>query len=472
MSGQPSQDRREGPFRLLEWEVHPSLNRLVRGETSVRVEPKQMDVLFLLVEKAGTVVSKDEIVATVWDGAFVTESVITRAVASLRKALGDDARAPRYLETIAKRGYRLLVDPDPLEEDTPEAPSRRSAPQPSRRPAGEEPAYSAGQWVRGERFFGREGEIAEILDGHRNGLWVVGTRAVGKTSLLKHLELLTAGGERYFPLFWDLQGNDDPEALGEDFQEVLTEAEDRLGRVGISLGQVAGDAFLPALGRLRRALRSRGLTLLLLWDEAEELIHLHRRDPTLLRKLRRALQSKEGIRTVMASSPLLWKLGDQRDETSPFLHGFAPPLYLGPLARPSAQRLVAPVEESAGSETAQAILQAAGGHPYLLHLLCSRFLESGSLDPALDSVAADPAVSFFFSVDVDLLTDAERQLLGGLALGERADLGSGEARTALLHLEQLGLVGRDGEGSPQVANPVLRRWLRERPDQKVPDQKV
>ena len=56
--------------------------------------------------------------------------------------------------------------------------------------------YVVGQWVRGERFYGRSSLIDEILDGPRNSLWVLGTRRIGKTSLLKQLEYLTSSDGR------------------------------------------------------------------------------------------------------------------------------------------------------------------------------------------------------------------------------------------------------------------------------------
>jgi DNA-binding winged helix-turn-helix (wHTH) protein len=68
-----------------------------------------MDVLVYLAAEAGRVVSKEELLAAVWGGAFVEEGALSQAVHSLRKALGDSARQPRYIQTIPKRGYRLVA---------------------------------------------------------------------------------------------------------------------------------------------------------------------------------------------------------------------------------------------------------------------------------------------------------------------------------------------------------------------------
>lgn len=454
---QPRGDDGEAPseLTLAEWRIEPSLNRLTRGDATVRIEPKLMDVLLFLAKHAGRVVSKDDIAGAVWPELFISESVITRAIAGLRRALEDDARAPRFIETIAKRGYRLLTPPV---RPSPGA----AAPTPT--PASASP-YVVGQWVRGERFYGRSAEIAEILDGPRNCVWLLGSRAIGKTSMLKQLEYLTANDpeSRYVPVFWDLQGSVEPDDLPGDFSAAVADAEDRLDAIGVRREDVAADDFFDSLGRLRRALRARGRTLLLLWDEAEELLHLHAKSPALLRKLRRALQSQEGVRTVMASGPRLWKLAEQRDDTSPFLHGFAPPLYLGPLPDEAARRLVGQMQGTGAGAiadddgTVAEILRRCGNHPTLLQMFCARARELGDLERATESIAADPTIRFFFAVDFDLLTPIERETLVALARSEAPF----ETRLEdVLHLERLGLMRRSGEGRLEIGNPILRQWLR------------
>jgi TolB-like protein/DNA-binding winged helix-turn-helix (wHTH) protein/Tfp pilus assembly protein PilF len=114
-----------GPFRLGDWTVEPSLNRLTRGDTSVQLEPKAMDVLVFLAQHAGEVLSREAIIDAVWAEDFVGEGVLRRAITVLRDALGDDARNPSYIETISKRGYRLIAEVMPAEPVT--APSGRQA---------------------------------------------------------------------------------------------------------------------------------------------------------------------------------------------------------------------------------------------------------------------------------------------------------------------------------------------------------
>jgi DNA-binding winged helix-turn-helix (wHTH) protein len=98
------------PFLVGEWLVEPTLNRLTRGGDSVQLESKAIDVLLCLVAHAGQVVSKDTLFDTVWQTEFVSDSTLTSRIGELRNALGDDAQSPRYIETIRKRGYRLIAE--------------------------------------------------------------------------------------------------------------------------------------------------------------------------------------------------------------------------------------------------------------------------------------------------------------------------------------------------------------------------
>jgi len=122
-------------FRLADWLVQPSLDTLSRGETVVHLRPKVMDVLVLLAEHAGEVVAKETIIDAVWAKKFLADSALTRAVFELREALGDEAHGSRYVETIPKRGYRLVAPvTDVLEAAPAREPPPASAARPSRRP--------------------------------------------------------------------------------------------------------------------------------------------------------------------------------------------------------------------------------------------------------------------------------------------------------------------------------------------------
>ena len=114
-------------FRVGEWSVHPTLNRLSRNGEEVRVEPKVMQVLEVLAETPGDVVTRETLVARVWPDVFVSEDVLHRAIRELRRIFGDDTSNPTYVETIRKRGYRLIAPVRTAETETP-APTPTPAP--------------------------------------------------------------------------------------------------------------------------------------------------------------------------------------------------------------------------------------------------------------------------------------------------------------------------------------------------------
>lgn len=131
-----------GEFRVGAFLVRPQLKRVVAPTGRVvQVQPKIMDVLVVLAERAGEVVTREELFASVWAGTHVTEHVLARAISALRKIFGDRPQRARFIETIPKTGYRLIasVTRDDDDEETRErADARRTeaeAEAQSRRPA-------------------------------------------------------------------------------------------------------------------------------------------------------------------------------------------------------------------------------------------------------------------------------------------------------------------------------------------------
>src|SRR6266568_2025554 len=102
-----------GPFRLL-----PARRLLVEGDTPVRLGSRAFDILAALVERAGEVVSKEELLARAWPQTFVEEANLKIQVSALRRALGDGQGGHRYVVTIPGRGYNF-VSPVSLEEPSP-----------------------------------------------------------------------------------------------------------------------------------------------------------------------------------------------------------------------------------------------------------------------------------------------------------------------------------------------------------------
>jgi TolB-like protein/Flp pilus assembly protein TadD len=100
-------------FRLGEWLVQPTLGRISGASGSIHLRPLLIELLALLARNAGRLVTKEEINRTVWGRRFLAESALTRLVAELRQTLGDEIERPRFIETIPKRGYRLIMPVSP-----------------------------------------------------------------------------------------------------------------------------------------------------------------------------------------------------------------------------------------------------------------------------------------------------------------------------------------------------------------------
>ncbi len=92
-----------------DWRVDPSTRLVTRGGERVRLEPKMLDVLMMLVERRGEAVSREELERRVWSGAAVGTDLLNRTVWKLRRAFDDDSATPRYIETIPRVGYRLVA---------------------------------------------------------------------------------------------------------------------------------------------------------------------------------------------------------------------------------------------------------------------------------------------------------------------------------------------------------------------------
>jgi hypothetical protein len=172
----------------------------------------------------------------------------------------------------------------------------------------------------------------------------------------------------------------------------------------------------------------------------------------------------------------LWQLADADEDTSPFLDGFTPPLAIGSLADEAARQLIrqSQLHENARPDFTDVetdrIRQECGNHPYQIQLLCRRLLDRRDLETAIEAVAHDRAMRFFFSVDFELFGESERSILQTLAAQPGAtaeemrlqvDLSSDAIESSLAAIRELGLITPDPGGRHTIASAFFRRWLTE-----------
>lgn len=105
-------------FQFSHFTVDPNSNLLVQGGEQKRLEPKLMNLLCLMAANAGQTLTREEIEGVIWPGVIVTNESLTRAIFALRNSLGDEAKSPRFIETIPKKGYKFLATVDLASTET------------------------------------------------------------------------------------------------------------------------------------------------------------------------------------------------------------------------------------------------------------------------------------------------------------------------------------------------------------------
>ena len=172
------------PFYLGDWQVSPLSNSIQHAGKNKQLEPKAMDVLIYLCLKKGELVSSDELLNHCWKNIEVGDNPLHKIITQLRKALGDKASAPQYIETIRKRGYRIIAKLDfPLSEEAPKVTSWQ----------GGSPflGLSAYNTTDNHLFFGRNQAITTLLERvasqvnfGRAFCLILGPSGTGKSSLV------------------------------------------------------------------------------------------------------------------------------------------------------------------------------------------------------------------------------------------------------------------------------------------------
>lgn len=135
--------------------LEPREQRLLRGTLPVSLTPKTFDLLVDLVQHAGRLREKRQLLESLWPDAFVEEGNLTYTVSALRRALGDDPAHPQFIETVATKGYRFVAPVRALDEHPGREPARKvdleeRSPYPGLRSFTEDDAAV---------FFGREDEV-------------------------------------------------------------------------------------------------------------------------------------------------------------------------------------------------------------------------------------------------------------------------------------------------------------------------
>ncbi|MBH9576611.1 ATP-binding protein [Inhella proteolytica] len=244
--------------------------RLTRAGAPVELPPKAFAVLAHLAQRPGELVLKDQLLDAVWGRRFVSEGAIKTVVSELRAALGDDPRAPRWIETVQRRGYRFVA----AVQGQQQAPAEAAAPQPPQGPERSPPR--PGNLPTGlGALLGRADELRTLASLGRAArlITVTGTAGVGKTRLA--LEAAAARRAAHADGVWLLELAPLQAPTAQMLRATIARTV-----LGSSVGSEADAGLVRAL---------HGLDLLLVVDNAEHVLeplapllaHLHAQLPGL-----------------------------------------------------------------------------------------------------------------------------------------------------------------------------------------------
>jgi len=105
----PSPTTERSSFLIADLLVNPALDEVVKDGRTLKLEPKAMQLLVCLADRAGAVLSVENLLELVWKDVVVSTDSVYAAVAALRRTLGDDPKNPKYIANVVRRGYRLIA---------------------------------------------------------------------------------------------------------------------------------------------------------------------------------------------------------------------------------------------------------------------------------------------------------------------------------------------------------------------------
>lgn len=452
-----------GPFRL------DPRGGLTRGKRNLRLTPKAFALLCLLAGQRGRVVTKDELFDVLWPRAAVGDAALVTCIQELRQALRDDARRPRYIETLHRRGYRFMAPVTEIARSTGSS------------------AVPAGISADPLKLVGRTAELEELrqlygraLSGRRQIVFVMGEPGIGKTALVSALiasldrnavrvaqgQCLDhhGAGEPYMPLIEALtrlaasaDGTRTKSVFATHAPSWLAQMPSlwtRSERAALEIrGRATSERMLRELTQAIDAIAADAPLVLLLED-------IHWSDSSTLDWLAHVARRPEPARlmvlaTVRPADPtaIAARVGDIITELT--LHAQAREVTLEPLKLDAIENFLAArfggTDRTAQPpEIARLLLERSGGNPLFMVSIVNQLSIQGDMAPTLEAFKSVPDdVRRFIDQQIDALNPDDRDLLTAASVVGR-DFATAAAAAAL---------GCDVEGVEEACARMARQGV-------------
>ena len=413
-----------GPFRF-----EARTGELWRDRTQRKLTPRAASVLAMLVERGQTLVTKQELIDRVWGGLAVSDDALTTCIQELRGALGDDARRPQYIETLHRRGYRLMVPVAKVTEIS------------------QPPGALAGASADPSKLVGRAPEMEELqrrfdraLSGRRQMVFVTGEPGIGKSALAsafadtldRHRVRIAQGqcldhhgvGEPYLPLIEALTRLAGP-ANDSAIKIILTtHAPSWLAQMP-SLWTRAERSAMEARGHATRERMLRELTQAVEAMAADaplllKLEDIHWSDASTLDWLAHVARRPDSARLMVLATfrptdaaAITAGLGGITSELA--LHGHCHEIALSPLTLEAIERYLS-IRLGDGDaqprDVARLLLERTGGNPLFMVSIVNQLAQRDATAATPGVIGAIPHdVRRFIDRQIDELAEGDRHLL-------------------------------------------------------------
>lgn len=461
-------------YRFAEFTFDPDEARLLRGGRAIELQPKVRAALVLFLQRPGQLISKEELLERLWPDIHVGQDVLTQTIWKLRRALGDDPKEPRFIETVLKAGYRLLPSPEPPppEPSAPAmappavAPPARSAAEPPGPPPGAaqppRAAYDPAWYVARPA---EERTAQSYLAYAGTPVVLLGPEGLGKTWLLRHL-LRTAratGRFRAAAISLDLLDQAACASLDSFLRALSLHLAAALGASPAEVDRAFARSPSPQANlnwlleqTLLPPIADRGEHLILALDRADALAGRPFQDDFF--GLLRAWAESGAEQTTWSHLRLVLAVSTtqlvRNPRQSPF--NLAEPLRLGDLDEAQVRELAQLHGLRPAAEELARLRRLVGGHPHLVRLaLFCACQERRPLGAVLEAGAPGPFAGLLSAWRARL--QREPALLDGL----RAVAGGGATGPELsLRLHRAGLIAWDpAAGADRLRYELYRELL-------------